>query len=373
MKKIKILLSIVLVLVLAFSSLVVSAETFSDLDLGAEGDRVVFSGEWAYVINGSGIDVVAYNGDDVNLVIPEKIDGYTVCGLVLHDKDYIDEVTDFPHFENKIETLTLPKTLRYIEYDWFAGTPEADLYDPEAFESGARFDYLHHEDGTEYLNGYFRCDMSYLKEIIVEKDNKYFSSQDGVLFNKDKTVLIAYPQMKQVDEYVVPESVKVIYDYAFQPANYPDEVYEQIDENGAHYLPDSFAMCKKLVITKNIKKIGNFIGGDCKTMVIDNVILDKQSISLFNFNAKEIIVYKDSPVHKYYEDAIAKTTLKNPPKLTVVDNPYAKKEEPKGEEKKDDKLSPQTGDNITTVAVFLFVTSLAVLILGISKKCINAR
>lgn len=373
MKKMIKIISVFLVFVLLFSSIAVSADMLSDLELGGEGNDIVSSGKWAYVRNGSGIDIIAYKCDVVNLVIPEEIDGLPVYGLVLHDKDYINESSEFPHFENKIETLTLPKTLRYIEYDWFAGTPESDLYDPAAFESGTRFNSLHHEDGTEYLSGYFKCGMPYLKEIMVDEDNEYFASQDGVLFNKDKTVLIAYPQMKQVDEYVVPESVKVIYDYAFQPANYPNEVYDQIDENGVHYLPNSFAMCKKLVITKNIKKIGNFIGGDCETVVIDNVKLDKQSISLFNFNAKEIIVYKDSLVHKYYKDAIAKTTLKNPPQLTVVDNPYAKKEESKGEEEKYDKLSPQTDDNITTVAMLLFVTSLTIIILGISKKHMKVR
>ena len=317
--------SMFLVFVLLFSSLVVSAEilpakTFSDLDLGPEGDQIVFSGEWAYVIFGRYITIVAYNGDAVNLVIPEKIDGYTVSGLVLHDKDYIDEVTDFPHFQNKIETLTLPKTLRYMEYDWFAGTPEADLYDPDVWESGTRFKELNHDDGTQYLEGYFDSLLPHLREFIVDEENKYFSSQDGVLFNKDKTVLISYPKMRQAKEYVVPETVKIIYDYALQGAPYfSDEVYEDWSNSSK-----TIYTFEKLVITKNVKKIGNFNSACCKTLVVDNVILDKKSIN--TFGAEKIIVYKDSPVHKYYKEFIESKNLSTPPKLVAVANPYAKEE-----------------------------------------------
>lgn len=323
-------LTVILALVLILSSFCVSAGSLSDLyfnddfglDMGGEYKYINSFEDWLYVDFGNGAKILAYKGDAVNLVIPEKINGKTVTGLILHDKDYINEVSDFPHVDNKIETITIPKTIRCIEYDWFAGTPESDLYDPDAFKSGTRFNGLVHEDGTNYLGMYFRCSMPYLKEIIVDKDNKYFSSQDGVLFDKDKTVLIAYPRMKRVNEYIVPESVKIIYDYAFQPSNFPDEVYEKIDENGIHYLPNSFAMFNKLVITKNVKKIGNFTDALCNTLVIDNVVLDKKSVNFYN--AKEVIVYKDSLPHKYYKEAIAKTTLNNPPKLTVVANPYAK-------------------------------------------------
>lgn len=57
-------------------------------------------------------------------------------------------------------------------------------------------------------NPFFRC--SSLAEISVDADNKYFCSNDGVLFNKDKTVLLVYPEGKKSDKYVVPESVKSI-------------------------------------------------------------------------------------------------------------------------------------------------------------------
>jgi hypothetical protein len=57
-----------------------------------------------------------------------------------------------------------------------------------------------------------------LTSINVATDNENYSSVDGVLFNKNKTVLIAYPPGKQ-GAYIVPHSVTEIGDYAFSRSN----------------------------------------------------------------------------------------------------------------------------------------------------------
>ena len=45
------------------------------------------------------------------------------------------------------------------------------------------------------------------KEFIVHGENPWYSSQDGVLFNKDKTLMIRYPIGKEDTEYTVPDGV----------------------------------------------------------------------------------------------------------------------------------------------------------------------
>lgn len=59
------------------------------------------------------------------------------------------------------------------------------------------------------------CFPSHLKEIIVDKDNLMYSSRDGVLFNKDRTELLYYPDGRDLQEYTIPETVGDISDYAF--------------------------------------------------------------------------------------------------------------------------------------------------------------
>ena len=53
-----------------------------------------------------------------------------------------------------------------------------------------------------------------LSNIHVDSNNPVYSSMDGVLFNKDKTVLIQYPSERE-GEYIIPESVNLIGNYAF--------------------------------------------------------------------------------------------------------------------------------------------------------------
>ena len=54
-----------------------------------------------------------------------------------------------------------------------------------------------------------------LREIIVDESNPYFSSEDGVLFNKDKTVLLKYPEDKKDKTYTIPDGVTEIAAEAF--------------------------------------------------------------------------------------------------------------------------------------------------------------
>lgn len=55
-----------------------------------------------------------------------------------------------------------------------------------------------------------------LESITVDSENSYYSSLDGVLFNKDKTKLIRYPRGKTATRYSIPNSVTDIGDSAFK-------------------------------------------------------------------------------------------------------------------------------------------------------------
>lgn len=49
-----------------------------------------------------------------------------------------------------------------------------------------------------------------LEEIIVDKENPYYCSVDGILFSRDMKELIRYPENKTGEKYVVPEGVESI-------------------------------------------------------------------------------------------------------------------------------------------------------------------
>ena len=84
----------------------------------------------------------------------------------------------------------------------------------------------------------------YPQRIMVSKNNPLYSDIDGVLYNKDKTELISYPQSKQESEFVVPESVLRIADNAFAGNINLEKVTISKKVNNIGF--DVFLGCKKL-------------------------------------------------------------------------------------------------------------------------------
>ena len=60
------------------------------------------------------------------------------------------------------------------------------------------------------------CDCDSLKAINVDKDNTVYSSEDGVLFNKEKTTLLYFPPKKEATSYQIPDGVTSIGREAFR-------------------------------------------------------------------------------------------------------------------------------------------------------------
>ena len=72
--------------------------------------------------------------------------------------------------------------------------------------------------GKESLVSFDCCgggDIGSLTSITVAADNAYYSSENGILFNKNKTTLILYPRGKQQTAYTIPNNVTSIGEIAF--------------------------------------------------------------------------------------------------------------------------------------------------------------
>jgi len=54
-----------------------------------------------------------------------------------------------------------------------------------------------------------------ITEFIVSEENTCYTTENGILFSKDKTALIAYPAGRTASEYIVPDHVVSIEDAAF--------------------------------------------------------------------------------------------------------------------------------------------------------------
>lgn len=79
-----------------------------------------------------------------------------------------------------------------------------------------------------------------LTAIIVDSANtKYSSDEHGVLFDKEKTVLMQYPLGSKLQKYVAPETVKTVEDYAF---------YGSVNLSEIH-IPEAVESVEKLAFT----------------------------------------------------------------------------------------------------------------------------
>ena len=98
---------------------------------------------------------------------------------------------------------------------------------------------------------------SELTSIDVDSQNKYYSSKEGVLFNKDMSKLILYPQSKKDKSYIIPDSVKEIDLSAFRGSTYLEKVV--ISKNVTNIGSYSFMYCDSLTlveISKSVTDIG---------------------------------------------------------------------------------------------------------------------
>ena len=164
------------------------------------------------------IDGVLYNKEETKLlyypaaktgsfVIPNSvttIGGYSFYHSKLSNLTIPESVTSIGDraFEAcSLTSITLPNSLKTIDSEAFALCSNLTTVTiPKSVTS-------------IYRSPFSGC--SNLTEINVEEGNSKYVSVDGVLFDKDKTLLICYPAGSSATSYTIPNTVKKIGTYAF--------------------------------------------------------------------------------------------------------------------------------------------------------------
>ena len=143
---------------------------------------------------------------------------------------------------------------------------------------------------------------SNLTSINVNNNSNYFSSVNGILFDKNKTILRSYPKGKSETEYTIPNSVTSIGTYAFAecknltnviiPSNVTsigNYAFEYCSSLTSIEIPDSvtsiflgaFSYCRSLT---------NIDVNDSNTSycVVDGVLFNKNKTQLIKYPAKKL-------------------------------------------------------------------------------------
>lgn len=139
-----------------------------------------------YSVVNESITIIKYSKDETNVMVPEKIEDKIVKSI---------GAEAFYNNKNTV-SISLPDTIHKIENNAFYRCYSLkEFYIPKSIESIGE-------------TPFFRC--SSLEKIIVNEDNLYFESLDGVLYNKGKTKIIEYPEGKKDEIFEIPNSVTTI-------------------------------------------------------------------------------------------------------------------------------------------------------------------
>jgi hypothetical protein len=136
---------------------------------------------------------------------------------------------------------------------------------------------------------------SSLTAIDVSEDNTAYSSENGVLFNKEKTILVQYPEGKPDVDYAIPNSVTDIGDWAFDNCDNLTSV--TIPNSVTDIGNGAFAWCSSLTSVINLHPTPQNIASN----VFNSVNLNNATLYV---PAESVEDYRKAPVWTEFSEII---------------------------------------------------------------------
>ena len=246
-----VILAVVMMLgILTIAPLTVSAATYGDFEYTLEDDFTC--------------TITGYNGTASNVTIPSTIYGYKVCeigydsfwnnnniisvtipnsvkeiggsafarcrslsSLILPNSVTVIGSYAFSECENlsnltlsnklknigsyafekckNLKSVTLPNSVTSVGIDVFDGCSSL-----KTVSMGSGLENFKAQGDIGFIFSYCTA----LESITVSSSNNNYSSANGIMYNKNKTEIIVYPQGKRDTTYVVPSTIKTLYSFS---------------------------------------------------------------------------------------------------------------------------------------------------------------
>lgn len=260
-------------------------------------------GDWTYDENSDGtITVTKYNGENETVTVPAEIDGHSVYELdstfnfnsIVKSITVSDGIKDLRQTFwgcSNLETVNLPDSIENIYRYTFGGCSSL-----KELQIGKNVSYI---SGDDYYNSNF-------EKISVDEENQYYSTDGVLIFDKDKTKVVAAP-VKDLTTYSIPDSVNEIGEYGLAYAKLgndtlPESLVSIADSGLASVGPNNLS----LVLPSGVKSIGNsaFVSSFFKSVKIGKN-LEEIGTNVFNScrYLEEIVI--DEENSNFCSDGIA--------------------------------------------------------------------
>ncbi len=315
MKLIKRMISLAAALCLATTAFAYSAQ-LSDFGFSFSAGAADYTSEGLSlkyeVLDDGTVEIDKYiSSSSADIEIPSIIDGKKVTSI---GKQAFNQCSS-------LVSITIPDSVTSIEeYAFVRCSALTSIIIPDsvmsigdyAFVGCSSLTSITISNSVTNIGEYVFVDCSSLNSINVLNGNKNYSDIDGVLFNKNQSKLVCYPNGRTNDSYIIPDSVKSIGDYAFYYCSsltsiiIPDSVtrigygaFSDCSSLTSVTIPDSiniigawaFSECSSLTsvtIPKSVTSIGVYAFKNCKSL---------DTISILNPNCE--MVYEGTICNNY--------------------------------------------------------------------------
>jgi len=236
-------------------------------------------GDFEYELdNNDNASIIGYSENSSAVTIPSTVDGYPVTAI---------NSLAFYNCTN-ITSVTIPSSVVRIDTDAFSG-----------------------------------CNS--LKAFNVDSNNLNYTSTDGVLYNKDKSILISYPSGNTNAAFKIPDKVKVISIAAFEKCS--GLISITLPESITNIRDGAFSDCISLLnitIPSKVEKIGNYIFSGCsnlKSIQVNaaNVNYKSENGVLYNYAKTTLLYYPVGKVESTFTIPKGVTSID---KYSISGNPH---------------------------------------------------
>lgn len=213
---------------------------------------------------------------------------------------------------HKLKYVSLPESLEAIQSRAFMGT-------------GLRKVTIPKNVADIRLGAFANCGK--LEEISVSDKNRFFTSEDGILYNKEQTILIQYPAGRAKEAFSIPEGVIHIMPKAFAGCRKLKCIY--LPQSLTTISERAFCECnglEEIVIPEWIKYIDKRAFAYCKSLRkvflargtnIDYCAFEDNVEIIYDDDRRQTVNYPQRPLRIKMSDDFIRLKLKRIKKVTL--------------------------------------------------------